>query len=52
MLLDASGKERMRWTFTGGWPCRWVGPRLDARVAEVAVELVEIVHEGVEWHLR
>ena len=49
LLLDGGGRERARWSFRSGFPCRWQGPHLDARRAEVALELVEIVHEGIEW---
>jgi phage tail-like protein len=49
LLLDGSGRELLRWVFASAWPSRWVGPRLEAGTARVAVELVEIVHEGVEW---
>jgi phage tail-like protein len=49
LLLDAGGRERTRWVFRRGWPCAWSGPELDAEAAEVALERVEIIHEGVEW---
>lgn len=51
LLLDPDGKERVRWDFNG-WPCRWIGPELDATTARVAVELLEIVHEGVTCKVR
>jgi phage tail-like protein len=49
VLLSPAGKEVMRWSFQRGWPCRWQGPLLDARSAEVALELLEIAHEGLAW---
>jgi len=49
VLLEKDGKESMRWRFEGGWPCVWNGPRLRADVCDVAVERVEIVHEGLVW---
>jgi phage tail-like protein len=47
VLLSEGGQEVLRWTFTRGWPCRWEGPALDARKSEVALELLEIAHEGL-----
>ena len=47
VLLDEAGQERLRWNFREGWPVAWVGPSLNATSNEVAVESVEIAHEGV-----
>lgn len=47
VLVATSGEELARWRFVRGWPCAWRGPRLDASRAEVAVEALEIVHEGI-----
>ena len=47
VLLARSGDEKLRWTFRAGWPTRWCGPILDATCAEIAVERLEIVHEGL-----
>lgn len=49
VLISASGEERARWRFLRGWPCSWRGPSLDASNAAVAIEALEIVHEGIEW---
>jgi len=43
----SSGKEKIRWNFTNGWPTKWTGPSFNATANEVAVETLEIVHEGV-----
>ena len=48
VLLSRGGEERMRWGFSRAWPRRWEGPDLDADRSEVAVERLEIVHEGIE----
>jgi phage tail-like protein len=48
VLLSREGKETARWSFLRGWPCRWEGPVLDAREAGVALELLEIAHEGIQ----
>ncbi len=36
------------WRFTNGYPERLVGPTLNARGNEVAIETLEISHEGLE----
>ena len=48
VLIDNEGDERSRWSFHGGWPRAWFGPELDASAPSVALERVEIVHEGIE----
>jgi phage tail-like protein len=35
------------WTFSRGLPARIVGPQLNARTGEVAVEELQIAHEGL-----
>jgi len=47
VVLMSSGKEKIRWNFTNGWPAKWTGPSFNATANEVAVETLEIVHEGV-----
>jgi phage tail-like protein len=48
VLLDDTSTEVMRWNFREGWPTKWTGPSFNATGAEVAIETLEIVHEGVE----
>lgn len=48
ILLDESRQEVMRWCFRRGWPCKWTGPTLGAKNNEVAMETLEICHEGLE----
>jgi phage tail-like protein len=47
-LLDDQRNEVVRWTFRNGWPCKWEGPALNAKANEVAIETLEIAHEGLE----
>lgn len=47
ILLDSTGQERRRWNFREGWPSKWTGPSFNATGNEVAIETLEIVHEGV-----
>jgi phage tail-like protein len=37
------------WRFTRGFPVKWTGPTLNATQNAVAVEALEIVHEGLTW---
>ena len=47
ILLDESGAEKIRWNFREGWPTKWTGPSFNATGNEVAIETLEITHEGV-----
>jgi phage tail-like protein len=47
ILLDENKNEVMRWNFKRGWPCKWTGPGLNAKNNEVAMETLEICHEGL-----
>jgi phage tail-like protein len=47
ILLDAHGEEQGRWNFRDGWPTKWTGPSFNATDNSVAVETLEIAHEGV-----
>lgn len=48
VLFDAKRQEMVRWNFFEGWPRKWVGPTLDARTSEVAIETLEIAVERLE----
>lgn len=48
VLLDEQRKEVMRWNFKRGWPCKWTGPGMNAKNNEIAMETLEICHEGIE----
>jgi len=47
VLLGDHGQELARWNFTRAWPVKWEGPELDGGATEIAVESVEIAHEGL-----
>jgi phage tail-like protein len=47
ILMDERHVEKTRWNFVGGWPTKWVGPSLNAAANDVAIETLEIVHEGL-----
>ncbi len=48
IMMDSEGKEMCRWNFYESYPIRWRGPELNASVSAVAVETVEIVHNGLK----
>jgi phage tail-like protein len=48
VLLADDGTEVLRWNFTSGWISKWEGPALNATGSEVAIETIEIAHEGLE----
>jgi phage tail-like protein len=47
--LGANLNEVCRWTFTNGYPVKWEGPDFDAAKNEIAIETLEIAHEGLEF---
>lgn len=47
ILLDEAGAEKLRWNFVNGWPTKWTGPSFNATGNEVAIESLDIAHEGV-----
>ncbi|MFM7204866.1 MAG: phage tail protein [Myxococcota bacterium] len=46
VLLNDKFQEICRWNFKNGWPCRWDGPDLKAGTSALAVEVLEIAHDG------
>jgi len=46
VLLDAAGDEKRRWKFKNAYPVKWNGPGLKATSSEVALESLELAHEG------
>ena len=47
VLLDRQHVPVMWWNFRRALPVRWTGPSLNAAGDEVAVESIELVHEGL-----
>jgi len=48
ILRDEERSEVMRWKFVRGWACKYTGPSLKADSSAVAIESIEICHEGLE----
>ena len=47
ILLDEHHQEAMRWNFERAWPAKYSGPQLGATKNEVALEALELAHEGL-----
>ena len=47
ILQDEGRTEQVRWNLANAWPAKWTGPELKANANEVAVETLEICHEGL-----
>jgi phage tail-like protein len=47
VLLDESRSPAKVWKFKRGIPSKWVGPSLNAAQSNVAIESLEIAHEGL-----
>lgn len=46
-LVDAKGALRKRWKLKNAFPVKVVGPTLNAKGNDVAIESIEIAHEGL-----
>ena len=47
-LIDYTGSTIATWKFDQGWPIKYTGATLNASGNEVAVEEIQICHEGLE----
>lgn len=48
VVLDRQGQETLRWNFINAWPAKWTGPSFNAEGNDVAIETLELAHEGIE----
>ena len=48
-LLDTALKAQAVWTFTRGWPTKWEISEFDAAKSELAIETLEIAHDGLKY---
>ena len=49
VLQDRQGKtELARWNFVNAWPCHYTAPSLNAEGNDIAIETLELAHEGVQ----
>ena len=47
-VFAASGEELVRWNFDNAYPVKWSGPAFDASGSAVAVETLELAHDGMK----
>lgn len=47
ILLDQAGNEKWRWNFSQAYPVKWIGPEFSANSNAVAIETLEIAHNGL-----
>jgi len=48
VLLDEQRQEVARWVIRRAWPSKWTGPDLRGLGNEIAIETLELSHEGIE----
>ena len=46
--LDRRGNEVVRWNFFNAWPSKYDAPDFNAEGNDVAIETMELAHEGLE----
>jgi phage tail-like protein len=46
ILLDEAGNDKARWNIVRAWPSKYDPVDFNAKGNEVAIETLEIVHEG------
>ena len=46
-LLSDDGTPTVAWMFTGGLAAKWDGPTLNAEQGNIAIESMEIAHQGI-----
>jgi phage tail-like protein len=47
--LDTAFKEKATWTFYNAWPCKWEIAEFDASKSELAMETLELAHDGITF---
>lgn len=47
-LYAPDGSVVCRYSFNKAWPCKFKGPALDASKNEIAIEELELAHEGLK----
>lgn len=48
IIMDEEGNNKARWEFKEAWPTKYDAPDLNATGADIAIETLEIAHEGME----
>lgn len=48
VCLDRGGTEVTRWNFVNAWPSKYDAPDFNAEGNDVAIETLELAHEGLD----
>jgi phage tail-like protein len=48
--LNTAGKAQCSWDFYNAWPCKWEIAEFDASKSELAIETLELAHEGIVYN--
>ena len=48
--LDVKGNDGPSWEVINAWPCHYTGPDFNGLSSEIAIESLEIAHEGI-WRI-
>jgi phage tail-like protein len=47
VIYDSEQNRQQQWDLKNAYPCKWTGPDLKAESGAIAVETLEITHEGL-----
>jgi phage tail-like protein len=48
IMHDAEGAVLMRWEFLRAYPVKWIGPQFSADGKAMAIESLELAHDGMQ----
>lgn len=48
IVLDRQGQQKVRWDFFNAWPTKYDSSAFNAEGNDVAIESVELAHEGLQ----
>ncbi len=48
ILYDTTGQKLVQWTLSKAFPVKWVAPQLNADSHNVAIETLELAHNGIK----
>jgi phage tail-like protein len=47
VLMNSASEQKVKWDFQNAYPVKWTGVNLRASASEVAIESIELVHDGL-----
>lgn len=47
IVIDEAGNDKARWDFVQAWPSKYDAPDFSAKGNDIAIESLELVHEGM-----